>query len=109
VRSETARGAASPEVRLRLINLSGHAYPTGTRRRALRILAGPSDRPDTATVYRLPPLAPGEQREFALPVEGGAATLMIRLQYCRDVTDPAAAVTDVFAAEEDLRKWVGPQ
>jgi hypothetical protein len=109
VRSEVPRGVSSPEVRMRLINLSGHAYPTGTRRRALRILVAAPAAAGSAAVYRVPPLAPGEQREFVLPVPGGAATLMIRLQYCRDVTDPAAAVTDVFSAEEDLRKWVGPQ
>jgi hypothetical protein len=51
------RGTAAPT--LALINLSGHAYPTGTRRRALRILAGPSGDGAPATVADLSPVRPG--------------------------------------------------
>jgi hypothetical protein len=56
-----------------------------------------------------PALAPGEAREFLMPAPVAAATVTIRLQYCRDVTDPAAGVSDVFSVEEDLRRWVGPE
>ncbi|MCX5675587.1 MAG: HEAT repeat domain-containing protein [Planctomycetota bacterium] len=125
------RDAAAPGVRLILINLAGHAYPTGSRRRAIRIVAGPPgaegsvaaglspDRPGRPAAGGWPgaagspalasSLAPGEQREFVIPAAAGAQAMTVRLQYCRDVTDPAAAVTDIFAAEEDLRRWVGPQ
>ena len=115
------RDAAAPGVRLSLINLSGHAYPTGSRRRAIRIVAGPPgaegsvaadlspDRPGRPAAGGRPSLAPGEQREFVIPATAGAQAVTVRLQYCRDVTDPAAAVTDIFAAQEDLRRWVGPQ
>ena len=136
VRSEAEKGpgpfSASPQIRFRLINLSGHACPTGSRRRALRILAGPTGgemrivaelsplagqacrgltagRRGRLAPMGQPALAPGEAREFLIPAPAAAATVTIRLQYCRDVTDPAAGVSDVFSVEEDLRRWVGPE
>jgi hypothetical protein len=107
---------------LSLVNLAGHAYPTGTRRRALRILAGPSGdaalpvvadlspvRPGRPLAASQPALAPGEQRAVALPVASGATAIVCRLLYCRDACDPQAAVTEIWQAGQDLRPWAGPQ
>jgi hypothetical protein len=114
------RGVAAPT--LSLINLAGHAYPTGTRRRALRILAGPPGdeapavvadlspvRPGRRLFAALPALAPGEQRGIAVPAASGAPAVVCRLRYCRDASDPQALVVEIFQAEQDLRPWAGPQ
>jgi hypothetical protein len=113
------RDAAEPGVRLTLINLAGHAYPTGTARRALRVMAAAAEATFMADLSpvrlgrpphgRQPALAPGEVRDIRIGIGPDMETLTVRLRYCRDVTDPAAAVTDIFSAEEDLRRWVGPQ
>jgi hypothetical protein len=114
---------APPSPTLSLINLAGHAYPTGARRRALRILAGPPSDGAQAVVADLSPvrpgrplsaaaqpaLAPGEQRAVPLPVPAGATAITCRLLYCRDVSDPQAFGTELFQAEQDLRPWAGPQ
>jgi hypothetical protein len=90
--------------------LAGHGYPTGTRRRALRVFVETVDgRPvgeavsgrllaelspvrcgRTLSQEAQPALAPGERREFAVPLPAGGAVTAWRLLYCRDVTDPAA-------------------
>ena len=114
------RGTAAPT--LSLVNLSGHAYPTGTRRRALRILAGPPGEEAQATMAdlspvrpgrpfeaALPALAPGERRAVPLAVPPGAPAIVCRLLYCRDVSDPQAYVVEIFQAGQDVRPWTGPQ
>jgi hypothetical protein len=116
------KGDVQPALGLSLVNLAGHAYPTGTRRRALRILAGPPGdaalpvvadlspvRPGRPLAASQPALAPGEQRVVPLPVPAGATAVTCRLLYCRDVSDPQAFVTELFKAEQDLRPWAGPQ
>ena len=114
------RGTAAPT--LSLTNLAGHAYPTGTRRRALRILAGPAGdgaqaiaadlspvRPGRPLAVALPALAPGERRALPLSVLPGAPAIVCRLLYCRDVSDPQASVAEIWQAEQDVRPWTGPQ
>lgn len=116
------KGDMQPALGLSLVNLAGHAYPTGTRRRALRILAGPPGdaaqavvadlspvRPGRPLAASQPAIAPGEQRAVALPVASGATAIVCRLLYCRDVSDPQALVAEIFKAEQDLRPWAGPQ
>jgi len=110
-----------PAIRLTLVNLSGHAYPTGTRRRALRIWAGPTGgdrdqrvadlspvRPGRFLAEAQPALAPGEARVVLIAPPAGVGAVTARLQYCRDVTDPKAYVADIASAEEDARRWAAP-
>jgi hypothetical protein len=123
-----SKDAAAPAVEVTLVNLSGHAYPTGTRRRALRIVAGPPGdgampgesaqavvadlspvRPGRPLFAAEPALAPGEQRALPLPVPAGARALVCRIFYCRDACDPQAFVTEIWQAEQDLRPWHGPR
>jgi len=117
-----SKGAAAPAAQMTLVNLSGHAYPTGTRRRALRVLAGPPGEETPATVADLSPvrpgrplfvsqpaLAPGEQRTVAIPAAPSATAIVCRLLYCRDACDPRAFVAEIWQAEQDVRTWVGPQ
>ena len=96
-------------VGLLLTNLAGHEYPTGTRRRAVRLDVGPSPaqfRP-LATFRRKfpgrpadktqPPLAPGEQRRFCAPFPPGAEALPYRLVYLRNPADPDAYTHEILS------------
>ena len=87
----------SPVVRLTLTNLSAHRYPTGTRRRALRVYAGPlgTDRlPLIATLSPVrpgavfsgtsPALKPGEQRTFLVKLTSDVPVVEYRLVYVRN-------------------------
>ncbi len=79
-----------------LTNLSGHDYPTGTRRRAIRLFAGPTE--DELRVVAtlspmkngqpsgriLPSLNAGEQRTFAVDLPADADVLHYRLVYYRN-------------------------
>lgn len=81
-----------------LTNLAGHNYPTGTRRRALRVYAGfdgaPADLIAELAPDRLPgidrvegrakALAPGERRAWRLPIHAGAGEAVVRLTYVRN-------------------------
>ena len=81
-------------VSLALTNLSGHAYPTGTHRRALevfvsldggreqRIAALSPAPPAQAANTHAPALQPGEQRLIALP--GHPSRVNARLEYVRN-------------------------
>lgn len=91
VRAARALDAAGrPVVRLTLTNLAGHAYPTGTRRRALRASIGPAA---SAGAQGVPPahavrceLSPGETRTLDLPAAPGPVRWEVR--YVRDWFDP---------------------
>lgn len=85
------------KARLVLTNLSGHAYPTGTRRRAVRIYAGPASREEPGLIAAIcpvrpgrvwsdtqPSLAPGEQRSYLLSLPVDTAGVAYRLVYWRD-------------------------
>jgi hypothetical protein len=100
----------APQASLTLLNLAGHGYPTGTRRRAVRVFVETVDgRPvgeavsgrlvaelspvrcgRTLSPEAQPALAPGERRELSVLLPAGGAVTAWRLLYCRDVTDPAA-------------------
>lgn len=94
-RIEPATGAASPQ--LVLTNISGHAYPTGTIRRAIRIeLIVDDDESSRALIARLtdaklpnhipvqPPLAPGEQRRIPLAVSAETSRITCDITYERN-------------------------
>ncbi|MBM4018104.1 MAG: hypothetical protein FJ288_07200 [Planctomycetes bacterium] len=119
VERRPAGGAAAYLV---LTNLSGHACPTGTRRRALRISVGPAgergslvtdlspDRIARPVGHATAALAPGERRVIHLfQKTPGHAAMTVRLLYLRDVGDPAMAVTDLLTLDADLREWAGPK
>jgi hypothetical protein len=90
-------------------NLAGHSYPTGTRRRAVRLLAGPGDEEPRPVVtlapYRAgspsmvvqPSLQPGDQRTFDLPLPPATNELIYRIIYYRDAADPKAYTIDVLS------------
>ena len=87
-------------VRVTMTNLSGHAFPVGTRRRAVRLYAGAGASAELPLVLTLsadtyegpgahaPALAPGEQRVFDLPQLGDADALGYRLEFVRDHYNP---------------------
>lgn len=105
--AEAVDGAADKpgrSARFVLTNLAGHDYPTGTRRRAVRLIV---DRGAGAPVVLAtlspdragrrpdrfdPPLRPGEQRglSWAAPPAAGTAPISYRLVYLRDHADPNA-------------------
>jgi HEAT repeat protein/cytochrome c554/c'-like protein len=87
-------------VRITLTNLSGHAFPTGTRRRGLIVLVGPAgggswqvaarlspSRPGQVRPETSPALAPGEQRRLSWPVVDSGKRTAVRLLYVRDLFD----------------------
>ena len=109
-----------PAVRLTLTNLSGHAYPTGTRRRAVRLYAGPEGgeealiaafsaaHPGGGPADAAPPLAPGEQRGFLVPVTAEAGGFAYRLVYYRDAADPRGYVAEILSGTLPLGSWPSP-
>ena len=113
----TVRQNDAGDAEIVLTNLAGHDYPTGTRRRALRLYASINDEPErliaTLCPSRLddasvpgssaaatsgrpdtpqPALRPGEQRTFTLP--GRPKQMRCRLVYIRD-----RFVSDSYTAE----------
>ena len=109
LRAEWVRGAdGADKVRLHLVNLAGHACPTGTRRRALELRVG---RAGDASLERLttlspvrpgrprggvdPALAPGEERTWTIdaPADGGPAAY--RLIYHRNLGAAGAYEVEV--------------
>jgi hypothetical protein len=103
-------------VRLVLTNLAGHAYPTGTRRRAVRLHARSDDaaetlaaslvpvRPGVAPAGGQPPLAPGETRAFFVPVPRASASVTWRLVYYRNPADPEAYTAEIRAGEAQPKR-----
>ena len=98
-------------VRVTLSNLAGHAYPTGTGRRAVRLLVSAGDaveggrvvatlvpdRPGRRGPQVTPALAPGEQRRYDLPWPDGAALLTCRLVYIRNRHAPGSYEVDIVS------------
>ena len=98
------------EALLVLTNLSGHDYPTGTRRRALRIHAGAADAESAALLATLAPngpgqlvsgvegpLLPGQRRRYAIPVSENVRSAYHRIVYHRNFLDPDALVVELSA------------
>jgi len=95
--------------RLLVTNLAGHEYPTGTRRRAMRLDVGPSPSqlqplatlrrhfPGQSSAEAQPLLAPGEQRSFEVLFPQGAEMLHYRLIYLRNFADPAAYTHEILS------------
>jgi len=114
---EQSIGPDGGVVRLTLINLSGHDYPTGTRRRAVRLYAGPDNTELTPLVTLRPPgpgavdtggepaLAPGEQRHFDLPVRAGTTDIFYMLIYHRDLADPDGYTAEILSGGHRLSPW----
>lgn len=110
-----------PEVRITLVNLSGHSYPTGTRRRGVRLYAGPAsgggDPPALCTLSPAQPglprdglepaLAPGEQRTVTVASGGGAEKIVYRVRYFRDLLNPEAYSVEILSGTVDLSGWPG--
>jgi hypothetical protein len=97
-------------VRLTLTNLSGHAFPTGSRRRAVRLYAGEPEKEKIITTLspaRLPKpwrdaqpsLAPGEQRSYILTLPPDTDSIRYRLTYCRNQNKDADAETEFLSHE----------
>ena len=98
-----------------LTNLAGHAFPTGTRRRAVRVYVE-YDQPEgeqlicemipatitTTDDAHTAALAPGEQRRLLIDLPPGATTLRCRIVYLRDRFDRQAFQTDIAAFARKL-------
>jgi hypothetical protein len=117
--SQGGAPASLPDLRVTLTNLAGHAYPTGTRRRAVRLYAGPAGaavfaaamapvRPGSAGTQAGPALAPGEQRRIAVPLPAGAREAEFRLLYFRDAANPQAYTAEIFSGSRPLDDWAAP-
>ncbi len=94
----TERDRTTRQLLVTLTNLAGHDYPTGTRRRALRVYAGfdaakgtmaaelvPGRLPELDHVEgRSAALSPGERRVIRLPIPESAKHATVRLVYVRN-------------------------
>jgi hypothetical protein len=98
-----------PGALLRLINLSGHDYPTGSRRRGIRLQAGAEGAPEGGAVATLSPLrpgqlfldsspalSPGESRTFAVGLPAGSEDVFRRVEYIRNLAEPNGYTADVW-------------
>ena len=97
-----------------LTNLAGHDFPTGTRRRAVRVLVRFDDDDEQLTVSLVPnrlpavdanvaaALAPGEQRGWDLDVPPGASRLTVRLVYVRNRFDPQCPTIEIAATQRPI-------
>lgn len=94
---------------LTITNLTGHALPAGTRRRAIRVYAGMPegdalplvaswslDTPDGPAVAG-GPLAPGERRTVQVPLVAGVRAVAYRVVFVRDHYDPAGFTAEMCA------------
>ena len=116
----TRDDAGRTALRLTLTNLAGHAYPTGTRRRAVRLLAGAEGGLQVLIAAfsplgrgaplggAQPALAPGEQREFTVPLPQDASGIAYRLLYVRDVTNPEGYTLEVLSGSNPVGSWFAP-
>jgi len=102
-------------------NLAGHAFPTGTRRRAIRFHAGPAagDLPLVLTLSTDAVegaggtvLSPGEQRFMSIPLPTGAQQAAYRVVYIRDHRNPQSYTADIVSGSYRLPgagpDWPGP-
>jgi Cytochrome c554 and c-prime len=102
---------------LSLRNLAGHAYPTGTIRRGLRLFAQSDDQPERLIVTLAdglsnsaePPrtdtaLRPGEERRFLLA--GRPRRVRARLVYLRNRFQTAGYTAEIMAVD---RTFTGPE
>jgi len=128
IHASPERGPDGTALRLTLTNLSGHAFPAGSSRRAVHLYAAAGAEPEqwvaaltrarrapapgmnhAATAdapdpdARQPPLAPGEQRTLLVNLPDGAAGWAFRLVYVRYAANP-----DAYAVEFISRKTGTP-
>jgi len=98
---------ASAVSTIRLTNFSGHAYPTGSSRRALAIVTADEGRrrlllsPETvgwSDPLLAPAMKPGEVRTLDIPMPGPETQLWLR--YLRNWPDPNAYVLDMSPIEQ---------
>ncbi|HUU11973.1 MAG TPA: multiheme c-type cytochrome [Phycisphaerae bacterium] len=118
VRSRDEQGGTV--IRFTLTNLSGHAFPTGTRRRLVRLYAGPEGgqadavvtlapvRPGTMFGAGGPALAPGGQQTVLTPVPPGASAMAYRLVYYRDGAAPRGYAIEILSGTWPLGVWPVP-
>ncbi len=116
----TRDDAGREVLRLTLTNLAGHAYPTGTRRRSVRLLAGAEAGPRHLVAAfspvrtgaplgdAQPALAPGEQQHVSLPSAAGASVIAYRLLYVRDVTNPESYTVEILSGSKPVGSWFAP-
>ncbi len=110
--------AADTVVRIELTNLAGHAFPTGTRRRAIRVLVYTDSNRDPIEVAQLvpdragnldpalePALAPAEQRRYEFAAPPGARRVEVRLEYVRDRFDAASLRYEFASSAVRLPGW----
>jgi len=108
-------------IRLTLTNLTGHAFPTGSRRRAVKLFAGPETQQPLPEVVGLSPvrpgrrdtglepaLGPGERRHYDIHVPFHTAHVAYRLLYYRNVEDPNAYTIAFLAGRRFLLTGLGP-
>ncbi|GMU21106.1 MAG: hypothetical protein AMXMBFR13_12000 [Phycisphaerae bacterium] len=91
-----AGGGRSGQLGLAVANLSGHAFPTGTRRRVIRLYVGPQGEPELPLLVewstggdgvlgsKSAALRPGQQQIVPVATFPGADLISYRLVYVRD-------------------------
>jgi hypothetical protein len=113
--------AGKQGTQLVLTNLSGHEYPTGTVRRALRVEAMYDDDPATRRVIaRLAPaarvptsqpsdgaLAVAEERRIAVPVPSGAMRMTVEVVYERNRFVAGSYEVAIHRLAQDLTSQPG--
>lgn len=111
----------SLQVQLILTNLSGHAYPTGTCRRALKLFAGDADvgelMPIAVISKKCPgeiadrneqPLRPGEQRKFTISLPASTESVAYKLTYIRNLYDRQSYTIDISEGIKKIDQWIKP-
>jgi hypothetical protein len=95
-----AGGGRSGQRGLTVANLSGHAFPTGTRRRVMRLYVGPQGEPELPLLVewstggdgvlgsKSVALRPGQQQIVPVATFPGADLISYRLVYVRDRFTP---------------------
>lgn len=100
--SSPTREAGAHEMRLVLTNLAGHAFPTGTRRRAVRLYACDSSQAELPAVLTLSPegglvLRPGEQKTVTVPLPVDAESGSYRMVFVRDQWNPQSYTVEIVS------------
>ncbi len=114
-RIEPATESAPPQ--LVLTNLSGHAYPTGTTRRALRVsVVFDYDEASRTIIARLtaaklqkgipvqPPLAPAEQRRIPLPISAEVSGVRCDITYERNHFVAGSLEVPLYSISANVRQ-----
>jgi hypothetical protein len=115
--SSAGAKAGGPAAQITLMNLAGHDYPTGSRRRGIRLYAGAEDAPQGPPLATLSPrrpgqlfqgaqpaLAPGESRTLGVELPAAATRVKYQLRYLRDLGDPNGYSADVLSGLEPINR-----